>query len=152
MTLVAVGVLLLQALIMLVDELYFHRRREVPRWERIGHPLDTLSLLGCCALALTLEPTRGALVGYAALGAFSCLLVTKDEFVHSRHCRPGEHWLHALLFVLHPLVLLAVAVLWFERARALLVLQTAAVAGFGLYQVVYWNLLAPPAGVERRLE
>jgi len=26
-----------------VDEFYFHRRRGLPRWERLAHPLDTMT-------------------------------------------------------------------------------------------------------------
>ena len=36
-----IAVITLQALVMAVDEFYCHYRRELPRWERWGHPLDT---------------------------------------------------------------------------------------------------------------
>ncbi len=136
----ALAVLILQATLMAVDELCFHRRRDLPRWERIGHPIDTASVLGCFVLALVLEPTRGAVTGYALLSVLSCVLVTKDEFVHAARCAPAEHWLHAALFVLHPLLLIAGAVLWFEGARWILAAQTLATFAFGVYQAVYWNL------------
>ena len=48
----------LQGLAMLVDELLFHRRRGLPRWERIGHPIDTLSVLACYGVSLWLPPTQ----------------------------------------------------------------------------------------------
>ena len=140
MILAALGVILLQAALMAVDELVFHRRRGLPRWERIGHPIDTASVLGCFLIALAFEPTRGALIVYAALAALSCLLVTKDEFVHAGRCAPAEHWLHAALFVLHPLLLLAGAVLWLDGERAILVAQSLAILAFGVYQTTYWNL------------
>lgn len=142
---VALAVIALQGLIMLVDELYFHRRRGLPRWERLGHPLDTASVVACSVTALALEPTRSALIGYAVLAAVSCLLVTKDEFVHAERCEPAEHWLHALLFVLHPLLLAGIALLWVEGARSLLLAQVIATGAFGVYQLVYWNVLASPA-------
>jgi hypothetical protein len=125
---------------MAFDEFHFHRKRGLSRWERLGHPIDTASLLACYTVTLTQAPDARGLVIYAALGAFSCLLVTKDEFVHARECRPSEHWLHALLFVLHPLVLGAIAVLWIRGERTLLLLQTALTSMFGLYQLLYWNL------------
>jgi hypothetical protein len=143
MTAVAIVVMALQATLMLVDEVRFHRRRELPRWERIGHPIDTLSVFVCCLVTLVVEPGRPALITYAALGALSCLLVTKDELVHARHCEPFEHWLHALLFSLHPLLLIAIALLWLDGARSMLVMQTLAVALFGAYQAIYWNWLSP---------
>jgi hypothetical protein len=129
----------LQAIVMLVDELHFHRLRGLPRWERIGHPLDTASVLACYALLLLTPPSAGMLALYVGLAAFSCLLVTKDELVHARYCSPSEHWLHALLFVLHPIVLGTMAALWFSGARTLIGVQTALTLAFGCYQFAYWN-------------
>jgi hypothetical protein len=134
------GVFVTQAVVMLIDELHFHRARSLPRWERWGHPLDTLSLLACFAVALVAEPAPPALGGFALCGVISCLLVTKDEFVHARHCAAAEHWLHALLFVLHPVVIGAIGWLWFAGHRDLLIVQAVLTAAFGLYQIVYWNL------------
>lgn len=140
MIVLSIAVMVLQAVLMAVDELGFHRRRGLPRWERIGHPIDTASVLGCFALTLVFEPNRATLTGYAVLATLSCLLVTKDEFVHATRCAPAEHWLHAALFVLHPLLLIAGAVLWLEGAHAILIAQTVATFAFGVYQTVYWNL------------
>src|SRR4051812_28762958 len=99
---------------MLADELIFHRKRGLPRWERLGHPLDTLSALVCYAFLISVAPTRPhALAIYVGLCAFSCLFITKDEFVHARHCEPFETWLHAVLFVLHPTVFVAFGWVWF---------------------------------------
>ena len=136
----SLAVMLLQATLMAIDELLFHRRRGLPRWERIGHPIDTASVFACFAMTLVLPPARGALIGYALFAALSCALVTKDEFVHAARCQPAEHWLHAMLFVLHPLLLIAGAVLWLEGARWILLAQTLATLAFGIYQAVYWNL------------
>jgi hypothetical protein len=138
-----------QALAMLVDELHYHRRRGLPRWERIGHPLDTLTLLACYAVAIFSSPSPGALGAYAALGVFSCLFITKDEWVHARLATPGEHWLHSFLFVIHPVVLAAVAWLWIERERTVILVQAALTTTFGLYQAIYWGLAGErpsPAG------
>jgi hypothetical protein len=132
--------LVLQALAMLVDELYFHRLRGLPRWERIGHPVDTLSVLGCYALALSLPPNAKNLAIYAIFAGISCLLVTKDEWVHAERCRPAEQWLHALLFVLHPIVLAVGALFWLRQERSLLWLSASLTAGFGGYQTLYWNV------------
>ena len=125
---------------MLVDELFFHRKRGLPLWERIGHPLDTLSVLTCYSLALSLAPTQRNLVWYGLAAAGSCLLVTKDEWVHGERCRPAEQWLHALLFILHPIVLGAGAWLWLRQERTLLWLSASLTAAFGLYQALYWNV------------
>jgi len=125
---------------MFVDEIHFHRRRGLPRWERIGHPVDTLSVLICYCVALTQRPNNTALALYAGLATLSCVLITKDELVHSRRCVPAEQWLHALLFILHPIVLGAAAVLWFQHKTTVLAVQTVLTLSFGCYQLLYWNV------------
>lgn len=135
---VAVG---LQASAMLVDEAVFHRRRGLPRWERIGHPLDTLTIIACLAWLLATEPSSTTLGVYLALAGFSTLFVTKDEFVHARLCSGGEQWLHSILFVLHPIVLFAFGNLWWLGYEWPLVGQLVVTTAFLAYQVVYWNVL-----------
>jgi hypothetical protein len=138
--LVPIGVFGAQAAFMVVDEFHFHHERRLPRWERIGHPLDTMSVFACYAVALAFSPGDVAVGGYAALAVFSCLFVTKDEFVHANLCGPAEHWLHAVLFVLHPVVLALAAFLWVQGGhRALLAAQGSVTLAFGVYQTVYWN-------------
>lgn len=125
---------------MLADELYFHRRRGLSRWERVGHPLDTLSVFACSALALWARPVPVNVTAYAGLALFSCLLVTKDEHVHARSCTAAEHWLHAVLFMLHPAALTVVALIWISGGqRPLVAAQASAVLAFGIYQTLYWN-------------
>jgi hypothetical protein len=139
-----------QAAFMLVDEFYFHRRRRLPRWERVGHPLDTLTVLLCYAVALLCPPSFAAGGAYVAVGVFSCLFVTKDEWLHARLCSPAEHWLHSVLFVLHPVVLGLVGFLWVQGGqRTLLTLQAAVTLAFGVYQTVYWNFSWKQPSFER---
>jgi hypothetical protein len=135
-------ILALQGLLMLVDEFWFHRRREVPRWERIGHPLDTLTVLVPFSFTLVLPPAQpwsGTFFGFLALAIFSCLFVTKDEWVHARFCLPGEQWLHALLFLLHPMMFVALWLLWKHGEVGWIALQTAVTFGFLCWQTLYWN-------------
>lgn len=114
------AILAAQGLLMLVDEFYFHRRRGLGWWERLGHPIDTLSVLVCFVIA-TFAPLSLQMVGvYAAAAVVSCVLVTKDEWIHHRECTVGEQWVHALLFLLHPCVLIAGFVLWIDRSSLLL--------------------------------
>jgi CDP-diglyceride synthetase len=134
--LVALG---LQGLVTLFDEFHFHRRRGLPRWERIGHPLDTLTVLACYAVAIAFPFTAFAGRVYLVLAVLSCLFVTKDEFVHAKYCEPFEHWLHALLFVLHPVVLASVSLLWVREARTLVFTLGAFTLIFAFYQTFYWN-------------
>ena len=102
----------LQSLAMGVDELGFHHGRAVPRSEWLGHALDTSVFLVCLGCPLLLAPTAAHMQGYAVLAVLSCLLVTKDEVRPHLACKGGEHWVHALLFLLHPVVLASTACLW----------------------------------------
>jgi hypothetical protein len=132
----------LQACAMLVDEGWFHRRRGLPKWERLGHPLDTFSAAACYAWIVVERPSDPhALAVYATMALLSCLLITKDEFVHARRCEPGELWLHAVLFVLHPIVFLALGLLWLAGdAGEFLRAQLVVTLGFAAYQIAYWSL------------
>ncbi len=150
---------ILQALVIGFDEGYFHLRRGLPRWERIGHPLDTLSVLICIAFVLVVPFSAVAVKWYAGLAIFSCIFVTKDEFVHKEHCPASEQWLHAILFTLHPIILFIVGCMWpvsqgvvapdwiirwfgpAEVMQLILMGQFAAMTLFSLYQVIYWNFL-----------
>jgi 2-polyprenyl-6-hydroxyphenyl methylase / 3-demethylubiquinone-9 3-methyltransferase len=132
----------LQATAMLVDEAVFHRRRGLGRWERLGHPLDTLTIALCLVWLLAVPRDAAfAVPGYVVLAVFSTLFVTKDEPIHARACTAGEHWLHAILFILHPIVLAAFAFMWWAGEQTLLAVQLALVGAFGVYQLVYWNVV-----------
>ena len=108
----------LQALAIAFDEGYFHVRRGLPKWERIGHPIDTLSVLLCMGFVLFVPFSSHALIYYCLLASFSTILVTTDEFVHKHHCPASENWIHAILFTLHPITLISAAFIG-PSARAL---------------------------------
>lgn len=143
---------ILQGALIVVDEFHFHHRRGLGAWERVGHPLDSISLLACFLWLLLAPDTAQARWLYAGLAIFSCLFITKDEFVHAEKCKAGEHWLHALLFVLHPVVLgvAAFATWWPEQSAlgSMIEVQTGLIGIFLVYQLVYWNLYRPAAGPE----
>lgn len=146
---------------MLFDEGYFHLRRGLPRWERIGHPIDTASVLLCMGFVLFVPFSKPALFCYIACAAFSSILVTKDEFVHKEHCPASENWLHAVLFTLHPITLTSAGFMWpvtqgievapwvaewLHNSAALLLflkVQFSVMTLFFFYQIIYWNLLWP---------
>ena len=132
---------LLQMGAMFFDEFVFHRKRGLPRWERLGHPLDTLTAVACYGwLALTPVGSPHGLSVYVALCLFSCLFITKDEFVHARVCEPTETWLHAVLFVLHPIVFLAFGVIWqLQLASWVIQVELLLTVGLLLHQLVYWS-------------
>lgn len=149
----------LQALGMLFDEGYFHIRRGLPQWERIGHPIDTLSVLCCMGFVLFVPFSTTTLILYISLAAFSSLLVTKDEFVHKHHCSATENWLHAILFTLHPIMLTSAGFMWpvvqgLEvtpwiarwldqpmHLRLFLQIQFGIMTAFLFYQIIFWNIV-----------
>jgi hypothetical protein len=140
---------LAQASATLFDERVFHRGRRLPRWERLGHPLDTLTVLACYGWLVASPPSGGRALVYVALATFSCLFVTKDEAVHASRCPPGEHWTHAVLFLLHPVVLIDAGYLWGAgRLRVVLLGEVLLTAALAVYQLLYWN---GPWGPARRL-
>jgi hypothetical protein len=150
---------LFQAIVIGIDEIYFHVRRGLPKWERIGHPLDTFSVLVCMLYTLAVPFSKTSLIVYIVLAAFSCVMVTKDEFVHKEHCPAAEHWLHALLFLLHPITLTMTAIIWplsqgveisswlqsipfsKETLRLFLTMQSCGMGAFMFYQIVFWNFI-----------
>ncbi len=149
----------LQAAAIGFDEVFFHLKRGLPRWERIGHPLDTLTVLCCMGYVLWVPFSQSALIGYIALAAFSTFFVTKDEFVHKEHCPAPEQWLHAVLFALHPVTLAVAGFIWPvvqgvevtpwianwlsspHSLHTFLLGQFVSMGLFFLYQIVYWNFL-----------
>ena len=150
---------ILQAAAIGTDEVWFHLRRGLPRWERIGHPIDTLTVLLCMGYVLFVPYSRQAILPYALLGIFSSLMVTKDEFVHKEYCPASEQWLHAILFILHPIALLSAGLIWpaaqgietadwlsswidqKEILHLFLIGQFLLMALFMAYQAVYWNFI-----------
>ncbi len=54
---------LMQGLAMFVDEFVFHRRRGLPRWERLGHPLDTLMVALCYGWLVAVPPSHARALG-----------------------------------------------------------------------------------------
>ena len=81
---------------------------------------------------------------YIALSALSCLVITKDEFVHIQLCGALESWLHAVLFVLHPIVLLCFGLAWTWGANPWLFrAQLGLTLAFASYQILYWRYAWP---------
>ena len=129
--------LLLQGFLIAVDEFIFHRRRGLPKWEKWGHPLDTLTFILPLSLAVFFSFKPELTVTFLCLSVFSSLFVTKDEFLHARICEPGEHWLHSLLFVVHPVSFFSIFWLWKTHQHMLFVrLHLGLVVVFLIYQIL----------------
>lgn len=133
--------LVLQGVLILIDEFMFHRSRGLDTWEVWGHPLDTLSVGLVFAIAAFLEFTPETEKVFFFMAVFSSLFVTKDEFIHAKLCPPAEHWLHAVLFLLHPLSFLAAWALWKDgQWSGVLKIQFLIILSFMFYQLIYWGV------------
>ena len=131
--------ILLQALAFFVDEFHFHHKRGLPKWEVIGHPLDTLTVLSVYLFAALTTYSTSNLYLFLALGFFSTLFITKDEFVHNELCSKGEDWLHSILFVLHPIVFFSIGYLWYTNQKTFIWGQLILTITLLLYQIIYWG-------------
>jgi len=128
-----------QGVLLLVDEWGFHRARILGEWESWGHPVDSAVFAAVLLLPALSAPTGGAASLFAAGAIASTVLVTKDEWIHARECGASEHWVHSLLFALHPCVLIAVGALWArDESAALRAALPFVVLGFSAYQWLYW--------------
>jgi 2-polyprenyl-6-hydroxyphenyl methylase/3-demethylubiquinone-9 3-methyltransferase len=128
-----------QGALMVLDEGIFHRARGLGEWESWGHAADSAAFAAALALPAYCAPTAPAGYLYAAGALVSTLLVTKDEWIHARECGGAEQWLHALLFALHPCVLLAVGALWARGEGSILrACLPPAVLCLTIYQWLYW--------------
>lgn len=146
----------IQSLLMLLDEFYFHRRREVPKFERIGHPIDTLTVLLCFGLVKFFPLNLNTVVIYVLFSIISCLCVIKDESVHKKYCLHFELYLHALLFLIHPIILFDIFLCWtsvnktdflsfsFQSnfLRFFFLTQFVLTFCFFIYQILYWNFIS----------
>jgi len=135
---IAFAVFVAQSSIIAVDEFVCHRTRALPEWELIGHPLDTFCLwLYLMVLWFSDSNYESSMVVAAILGLVSCLIITKDEWVHKEHATGFECWLHAILFILHPAVVLLYYYLWYEDIsdfEPLLHMSVVLVGGYFLFQ------------------
>lgn len=132
---------ILQAVCMFFDELYFHRKRGLGLWEKIGHPLDTLTVIACYLFLYFASFTTENMLIFASLAFFSSVFVTKDEFIHSKLCEPAENWLHAFLFILHPICFLSAALIWRSEGpgSAFIFVQSIVLLFVIIYQIIYWS-------------
>jgi uncharacterized membrane protein len=114
-----------------------------------------LTVLLCLLFPLFVPFYPSTLTLYILLATFSTLFVTKDEFVHKEVCSAEEQWLHALLFILHPITLIAIGLIWPavtggtslialpspDSLSLFVQLQLGAMTFFFLYQIIFWNFI-----------
>lgn len=142
----------IQAVAVFIDEFYFHHQRGLGLWERLGHPFDTLSVISVYVFCLLAPYTFLNLIFGISIATFSCIFVTKDEFVHKKLCAAEEQWLHSILFLVHSLTSFILIGFWYLNQKSIPTLfsiksffsiQILILILFMIYQIVYWNLFYP---------
>lgn len=133
---------IIHAVLMGIDE-YLHHQRGLGTWERIGHPLDTITVLVPITFIAMNEFNDRSLFIYLSLAIFSCVFITKDEFIHGEFCGKVESWIHALLFILHPVIFLCAGLMWLKN-DVFLNLLPCLIGLFLLYQIICWSLRWKP--------
>jgi hypothetical protein len=129
-----------QGILMGIDE-KLHIKRGLGLWERLGHPLDTLTVFVPLSYIAINDFSPEGQVVYISLALFSMIFITKDEFIHSVQCSPLENWLHSLLFVLHPLIFFSSGILWkYYPSDEFLSFQPVLVGAFMIYQISKWSI------------
>ncbi len=118
-----------------------HHQRGLALWERLGHPLDTLTVFVTLSYIVINDYTEQGQMVYIMLSIFSCLFITKDEFIHTKVCSAFEHWLHAVLFILHPMIFLCAGILWKYQPQDEFLNYWAILTGlFMMYQIFRWSI------------
>lgn len=131
---------IIQGIMMAFDE-RIHNKRGLGAWERLGHPLDTLTVFVPLSIAATRDYSDGGLTMFIILSIFSCLFITKDEFIHTQKCDETENWIHSMLFILHPMIFVCTGILWkFHPTDDFPAYQAMAVGIFMVYQILKWSL------------
>lgn len=124
---------------MMVDEFYFHHLRGLGKWESKGHPIDTLCFLVCFFIASFFEYSHSNLWAFILCAALSCIIIVKDEFIHTQECSPKENIIHAFLFQIHPLSLIGLFWMWKNAHIQYINIQILVITVFLTYQIYYWN-------------
>lgn len=151
-----IGIILFHAFVLFVDEFYCHLKRGLPKWERIGHPIDTACFLICYILVIFFPMNDVVFFIFLINAVFSCFLIVKDEAVHLKYANSFEQYLHALLFVLHPVILCILFLSWglftkseflffnyfeFSLLKYVILTQFFLAIIFFWYQLIYWNFV-----------
>lgn len=128
----------IQGAAILFDEFFFHRKRGLPKWEVIGHPIDTITVIACLLFLAFADKTPTNEKIFLVMAVASSICVTKDEWIHRKYCSAEEMWLHAVLFMMHPLALYLGYREW-EDLRPTFLAVAGGISCFLIYQLVYWN-------------
>lgn len=135
--------LILQGVLVGVDELFCHRSRGLSLLEARLHIIDTLlAALPLLVILVAGQITSSTMAIYTVVSTLSCLSITKEEGLHQKVCGPWEHWIHSLMFMVHPLVYISLGYQWVNNTANLAPIALTyfiMMLSFTLYQLVYWH-------------
>lgn len=136
--------LALQGILIVTDEFFFHRKRGLPAWEKYGHPVDMLFTMIPYLVAILFPFGAVSSAWFIAFSVLSSVIITKDEWVHTRLANAPEHWLHSLLFIVHPVSFFSVWAMWKPESplgafgRTVMLTQVLLMLAFACYHFVWW--------------
>ncbi len=135
---------------MTFDEFYFHHKRGLGKWESIGHPIDSIFFFAVFIFCILFSYSESLNIAFITLSIFSTLIITKDEWVHTEQSSAKENWLHAMLFIIHPLALIGLYYAWRFGFSKIILIQAVIISLFTVYQILYWNILKKEGRYETR--
>ncbi len=130
------------------DEYFLKRKRELSQAEINSGILDGILFL--FVVSLTIFTTFSESLGYIYIGfsGLSCISIVKNEFFYPKDIERVERIVHALLYVLHPLILYCFYASWkmgfFVSDMTYWMLQLCyLILGVKTvtYHIVYWNYI-----------
>jgi hypothetical protein len=127
-----------QGMLLMYDDIVLHQRRGLPRWERIGHPIDAFFF----SLPIGIAAWKGSETSpavYGGLSLLSCMIILKDEWIHVGRIKALEATIHAALFVIHPVTLYAAWELAKTGQTIGLLLAWVALMSVFAFQIIHWN-------------
>ncbi len=130
------------------DEYVLNKRRDLSQGEINSALIDGIIYLS--TVAFTIFTTYSDVLGslYVFLASCSCISIIKNEYFYPNNLPKIERIIHAILYILHPLILYAFYLSWkenfFQTNMTYWMLQLGYMAlGFKAmsYHVIYWNFI-----------
>ena len=151
------------------DELVFHRKRGLHPTARWGHPTDLLLLAACAAYTLIVPYGDLTKIPFGILALFALISPLKDERLHAGKTDGSEQLVHAIRYMLQPLVIIMLGGLWPfllgvnfmvgmmlpfdpESLRPVFGGFAFACVALAIFQFTYWMVLRKDAAPEVPLE
>ena len=137
---------LFHALLYFMDEHIFHRERGLSPSEIKSGMFDGILFVLTVGLTIFSTYSTGLAYLYITLASLSCLSIIKHEYFYPDYLSKRERITHALLYIIHPLILYAFYNSWksnlFDENLMYWMLQLAYFAlafKSASFYIIYWN-------------